>query len=164
MSEQLQVYNPNTGKWYEVGPQKKRQGGETLMNRSGNSINAGCCRDPYYEDYPLTPIDTPIEWTLGKNALASVKPELQPRVTGEFRGASHDWVNDLYVDGEGAFFVDGKSGLNYIILSPPPAPAKTDREALLEIQERLRGIKAVEATREFLDKHLADHTSVSAQS
>ena len=164
MSEQLQVYNPNTGKWYEVGPQKKRQGGETLMNRSGNSINAGCVRDSNCDDYPLTPIDTPIEWKLGKNVLASVPEELQSRVTGEYRraGENEDYY-DWPLQGE---YNSGRSGTAgvYPILSPPPAPAKTDREALIEIQERLRGIKAVEATREFLDEYLADHTSVSAQS
>ena len=130
--EQLQVYNPNTGEWYKAGGQRKPKCGEWIIGSSGflwqAMVDYG--RDSYTI---LTPIPTPVWATLGKDAMASVKPELQPRVTGEFRQARCEWVNDLDVDSEGAFFINGESGLNYIILSPPPAPQKTANEIIVNL-------------------------------
>ena len=128
--EQLQVYNPNTGEWCEIKHYGGIGIGDLVMKYNGAGVTASTSR---YNTFALTPIPTPVWATLGKEAMASVKPELQPRVTGEFRQARCEWVNDLDVDSEGAFFIDGESGLNYIILSPPPAPQKTANEIIVNL-------------------------------
>jgi|TARA_Y100000310_G_C20218700_1_gene594752 hypothetical protein len=135
MAEQLQVYNPNDGKWYGVGGVVKN-GDEDRSKRfisfNGDAITS-VSHDRY--DYPLTPCDPPLAFTLGENVLASVAEELRPRVTGEHRAPKQGerWV--CLATGTREF--RNSSSYNRLILSPPATPPKTAEEALAELANEI---------------------------
>jgi len=113
--------------------------------------------------HALTPIDPP-SWTVGQVEPLSEEDEYALQIGREVLAAKPD---DKKMSGFACVRHDTSPGghlvpfLGYeLVDAPKPEPeTMSDHEALLEIQTRLQGIKAVVATREFLDKHLADTTS-----
>ena len=157
--QQLMVFDPNTGDWFEQDEHMalcRIPKGKPFVGPLGGvvCISQGDAMEKYTR-MTLTPIPAPVWATLGENVMATVPDEAKSLVTGEYR-APYDGETRGFGPKD-CFTREVAHGLvnPCIIFSPPPAPPKTDREALIEIQERLRGIKAVVATREFLDEHLA---------
>ena len=125
------------GNWYKPhNVWRAPQEGDVFLNSCGNLQEANCSMGGVGPRTILTPIPTPVEWKLGKNVLASVKPDEQPNVTGDFRatnGIERHWQY-------GKVYEKCSTEDQVIILGPPPAPQKTADELLDEIDARILGI------------------------
>lgn len=133
------------GEWYEVGTLQNTGKRKLYMaGDGGRTIRAGNASVDVHR-HPLTPCSAPKAMTLGLSVLAAVKPELRPRVTGEFRPTepeSGERFIHPHADG-GA--TDGSTWIHYpvVILSPPePEPKPTPAEKFAEI--KAKAIKAKE--------------------
>ncbi len=127
---QLRVYNPNTGEWFEVQPNEPEPKGGTYLFQTGKSTSDfPCGRD----DYPLTPIEVPIQWRLGLAVWVSVPEEVRGRVTGEYRATNG---REPHMGRRGHVFRTLSDSGPVVILAPEQ-PKKSDLELMADMVECL---------------------------
>ena len=142
MSEQLLVFDRNTGKGWAIA--RRYQNGNTLPENgayldSFDGVPAVCSAEKGHEigeDFPLTPLPADHQEAmyrkLGKAVYESVPEKLRPRLTGEFR---------VPEDGERIGFgpvtcftqEEAYGRVNPGIILATEEPKRTDMEVLEEI-------------------------------
>jgi len=136
---QLQVFNPNDGKWYEMEQAFERDdaaASDLIALGTGDSVGHRSSMIGPGRRHTLIPIDPPREYTLGVNIIAGISPELRPRLTLECRPPFND---EWYLCDEGAAIAGGEGTAiaARIILSPPEPEPKTADELLADISQQI---------------------------
>ena len=143
--EQLQVFNPNDGKWYEVGDLEKMDPEKEYLESGGRKTFGRYYKNTDYgygnHRHPLTPCDPPKEFTLGEELLG-------------FAGEKKDRVVSFGLVKEGNSLLSSpdmkemvaskemaRGGYLRIILSPPAPEPKTDRDMVRAFVKLLNGVR-----------------------
>ncbi len=163
MADQLQVYNPNDGKWYEIDramPYRSIPLDRLYLRSDGSITNKAtpkCSAGSEVCFNILTPCDPPIWATLGKERLEHVPDKYRSRVIGYHAPATHE----CYLYQGRALTAGGNHHPDHpaIILNPPEPEPKSDRDYVEGFVKLLNGIRVTNG--EVIDmvddakKHLA---------
>lgn len=121
MKQQLKVFDPNTGDWFEVGTLDYRKNGRRYITRQGNEVWTQRQDARNIHSNALTPIEPPLAMTLGLAMIESV-PEGERNNITNFRPPMN---GDDFVGANGgrvtATFSYSTTAPK-LILSPPPPP------------------------------------------